>query len=374
MLSKLREQIEAGIESGLHLGAQACVLRGGELVDRMSLGEAAPGVPLQHGSLMLWMSAGKPVTVLAVAQQLETGTWTLDMPVSEVIHEFAWGGKGDVTLRHLLTHTAGFRQVRMGWPESGWDGALAAICAADQEPGWVAGDTAGYAPQTGWFVLGDMLARVSGQDISTYLREAVLDPLELHNAWLGMPRAVYDEYASEGLFPQMPHTDRGGRQSGETGFERVCPPRPGGNFMASAWDMCRLYELLRCGGALDGVRLLKPETVQQITTRQRSGVFDLTFQSVVDFSLGFVMDSKRHLKAGRSAATIPYGYGSHASDATFGHSGFQSTTAFCDPQNELVVALAFNGFAGERGHRNRQHAALDAIYEELGVVVADGHG
>ncbi|HMO66925.1 MAG TPA: serine hydrolase domain-containing protein, partial [Verrucomicrobiota bacterium] len=101
--------LEEGCTARLHLGAQLVVWHRGALVDSLAFGERRPGEPMTADTLMLWLSAGKPLTVVAVAQQWERGRLDLDAPVAALLPEFSAGGKAGITPRHLLTHTAGLR-------------------------------------------------------------------------------------------------------------------------------------------------------------------------------------------------------------------------------------------------------------------------
>ena len=78
---------------------------------------------------MLWLSSTKPTTAVALAQLWEQGLLDLDDPVARHIPEFAAQGKEGITLRHLLTHTAGLRMLDVGWPGDPWDEIIARICA-----------------------------------------------------------------------------------------------------------------------------------------------------------------------------------------------------------------------------------------------------
>src|SRR5439155_17358774 len=91
--------IERGIAQGLHIGAQLYVSRRGQVVADVALGEARRGVPMRTDTLMLWLSAGKPVTAVAVAQQRERGRLDWDDHVARHIPEFAAGGKETITIR-----------------------------------------------------------------------------------------------------------------------------------------------------------------------------------------------------------------------------------------------------------------------------------
>ena len=93
-----------------------------------------------------WLSAAKPMTAMLMAQLVEAGQLHWDDPVASHIPEFGTRGKSAVTIRHLLTHTAGLNRVDPGWPEVAWNESIRRICAAAADPQWIIGETAGYDP------------------------------------------------------------------------------------------------------------------------------------------------------------------------------------------------------------------------------------
>jgi CubicO group peptidase (beta-lactamase class C family) len=185
------------------------------------------------------------------------------------------------------------------------------------------------------------------------------------DSWLGMPREMLDHYA-----PRLGRTfDTSGpepRPDGSfapDGPEQLTHIMPGGNGRGPMRELARVLELLRRGGELDGVRLLSPQTVAAMTARHRCGLPDISFEGQkLDWGLGLALDSRVHFDGG----THLYGYGPYASDRTFGHSGFRTTVAFCDPVADLVVACSWNGMVGDDHiHSARQNALCGAIYEDL---------
>ena len=88
-----------------------------------------------------------------------------------------------------------------------------------------------------------------------------------------------------------------------------------------------------------------------------------TFLHKLDFGPRFIINSSRY-----GIETVPYNYGRHASENTFGHSGAQSSCAFADPANGLVVAWICNGLPGERRHQERAREINSAIYKDLGLA------
>jgi CubicO group peptidase (beta-lactamase class C family) len=149
--------------------------------------------------------------------------------------------------------------------------------------------------------------------------------------------------------------------------ERVVPPSPAGNGHGPMRGLGRFYVALLAGGRPPGggaaSRVLSPQAVAALTARHRTGMFDHTFQHVMDWGLGFILDSKQY-----GADTVPYAYGRLCSPRTFGHSGYRTSTAFADPEAGLVVALAMNGAPSAAAHEARIRDVLDAVYRDLGVA------
>src|SRR5262249_55794594 len=139
-------------------------------------------------------SSGKPITAVAIAQLWERGRLELDDVVSKHIPEFGVRGKEAITIRHLLTHTGGFRAViGLSWNDS-FEQAVAKICAAPLEPRWVPGQTAGYHPTTSWYILAEIVQRLDGRRIDQYAREEILLPLGMNDSWISMPPETYRAY------------------------------------------------------------------------------------------------------------------------------------------------------------------------------------
>ncbi len=361
-LPTVNSLIRQGIDAGQHLGAQVYVSHAGDVVADGAMGEVRPGVPLTCDSILIWMSATKPVTAIAVAQQWELGKIDLDRPVAEVIPAFAQGGKERVTPRHLLTHTGGFRATRFRFPDDDWDTIIRIICETPIEPGWVPGERAGYHLHSSWFILGELVRLASGQGYRDYVREHIFLPLGMNDSWIGMPPEFYR--ANKERIGAMPNTAANPPTPSGFDTERWCVDcRPGGSGYGPIRELGRFYEMLLNGGELNGTRIVEPETIELFTARHRVGQHDRSFNHVIDWGLGFIPNSARH-----GVETVPYGYGPHASDRAYGHSGYQSSVAFADPAHELAVAVVFNGMPGEKPHHQRIYSVLDALYRDLALV------
>jgi CubicO group peptidase (beta-lactamase class C family) len=365
-LPKTVAAIEAGISEGLHLGAQLCVRLAGETVADGAVGENRPGEPLTPTHQMTWLSATKPVTAACVLQLWERGRLELDDPVALHIPEFGAQGKEGITLRHLLTHTGGIRRLDLGWPEKPRAEIIALLCAMRPEPRWVPGEKAGYHAVSSWFILGELVQRLGGRPFADYVRQEIFEPLGMESCWIGMPVERYRAYQDANLLGAMFNTE--GPELKAHGWDtelHFTQAQPGGNGNGPMRELARFYAALLGHGELDGARILSPQTVEAMTARHRAGLFDQTFKHILDWGLGVIVNSNQY-----GAETVPYGYGHHASYRTFGHAGYRSSVGFADPERRLAVALLCNGTPGNEAHERRNRAILDAVYEDLGLVLA----
>lgn len=358
MLPLTQAVLEQGIADGLHLGAQLYVSQHGKTLAHLAVGERRPGEPMTPDTLLLWLSAGKPITALAIAQWIDAGEIRLDDPLARFVPEFAAAGKEGISIRHVLTHTGGF-SAGDALPDSlPWAEMIQGICAVAPDPGSTPGSVAAYQPQAGWYMLAEIVQRLSARPYPEYIRDAVLRPLGLNDTWLGLPPSRFAAYGPRigttyTTFPNPasphPYWDSP---------ERCAVCRPGGNTRGPLSDLGRFYEAL-----LDGGRgIIRESTLHEFTRRHRVGRFDRTFRHTVDMGLGFILNSSVY-----GPESVPYGYGTHAGPDTFGHSGAQSSCGFADPATGWVVAWMCNGLPGEVRHHRRQRALHQALYQDLGL-------
>lgn len=361
LFSRTSRVIEQGIADHLHRGVQLFVSRNFQVLLDAALGEDAPGIPLTSDLILPWLSAGKPLTAALIMQRVESGQLQLDQSVASIIPEFAASGKEHVTLQDLLTHSAGLKPIATSWPKRTWREIVEKICQSgirrDAAP-------AAYDPARSWFILGEVLQRIDSRQrrIDQIMREDLLLPLGMTHTWLAIPKEVLEEVrpglgradvVQNGLLTPAPlNTD-----------EYCLAPSPGGSVRGPIRELARFYEmLLRGGSTAEGQVILRLETVRMMTRRVRQGELDVTFQHVVDFGLGLIINSNRY-----GAETVPYGFGRYASEDSFGHGGSQSSIGFADPAVGLVVTAVANGQPGEDRHNQRFRDLNTAIYEDLGL-------
>jgi CubicO group peptidase (beta-lactamase class C family) len=360
ILLRSAQVVRSGIEQGLHLGVQGLISLKNEHCS-LAFGHNSPAEPLTSEHLMLWLSSGKPLTAAAILQLADSGEFSIQDPVSKIIPEFAQGQKQEITLHHLLTHSAGLKPILTGWPHKPWDEIIQKICSSSRQRDWNPKTQGAYDPARSWFILGEVIRRVTGEPVEVYLRKELLLPLGMNHSWLAMPADVHASqpigimYALNNgeLTPTAGHT-----------ADACTHPSPGGSMRGPIAELGLFYKmLLNDGVSSSGHTILKEATVHQMIHRHRTAIRDETFQHVIDFGLGVIINSNRY-----GAETVPYGFGRHSSDSAFGHGGAQSSIGFADPEHDLVVTLVANGCPGEELHQHRFRELISAIYLDLELV------
>jgi CubicO group peptidase (beta-lactamase class C family) len=310
-VSEAQEQVQQAIdklvESGAERGVQVAVYRGGEQAVDAVAGVADPtsGRPVDAGTVFYNFSTVKGATTTVVHVLAERGLFGYDTPVADLWPEFAAHGKGAVTVRQVLNHTAGVPGVP---PDTtvedlcDWDRICAAV--ADAELWWEPGTKVGYHAYTFGYILGEVVRRVTGKPISQVLREEVSGPLGVADElWFGMPASEHhrlapleDEPGAAEMAAQMlasmppdlpmfrsapmslfPSADFGNRP------DTLAADIPAGG-KTSARAIARMYAALL--GQVDGVRLLTPERLAEATAVSSSGT-DEVFGMPTTWGLGY---------------------------------------------------------------------------------------
>ena len=122
-LQRLVVAIQADIDQGQTAAASIIVARGGEVGCRKVLGNIAPGRAAAFDDLYLLMSLSKSFAAALVLRAIDHGRFTLDTRAADILPGFGAGGKSSITVRQLLSHTAGtFAALppRLRWGSTGW--------------------------------------------------------------------------------------------------------------------------------------------------------------------------------------------------------------------------------------------------------------
>lgn len=321
------------LAAGRFLGAQVFAAQGDKVIADLGVGSARTGVPMTSTTLIHWFCCTKPLVAIAIAQLVEKGAAHLDDLVGELVPSFGQGGKESITIRHLLTHTAGLRPVTRSRPFlSGRQEIVNAACVSPIQDGWKPGQRAAYVPFASWYILGQIVEWLSRKSLSGYVREHIFEPLGLDRCWLGLPAA---DLARSDFALAIPHAIKPG--------ERPMPIRylvspaalqlanPASGAIGPINGLGVIFQSLLRPGAT--AALLSAATARQFVSAHRVGLLDETYDLRWDWGLGFAVDITRLCSA------VTEG---------FGHPG-GSTLVFADRATDRVVALAVNGLTAWNG-------------------------
>ena len=353
--------IQQGIEKEWHFGAQVYISQDQEALADFAIGskDQEKTKPMRTDSLIGWMSCSKMITAVAVGLLWEQRRLDFNWPVAQIIPEFACHGKEEITFTHLLTHTCGIRNIQVRWENHSWDELIAKICELPVEEDWTIGQSAGYHVATSWMILGEAIQRISGQKVADFIEEEIFSPLDMNNSFLDCSKEEWQE-KQEQIAPFFDTWSRPRIQRDKFN-DSLNNCKPGSSGRGPIRELGIFMEMLFAKGDFDGIEVLKDETIDVLTSPYRQGMVDQTFGQVIDWGLGIMLDSKKYGKP------YPYNFGPFCSETTFGHNGNQSSAAYVDPENDLVICFAFNGMPGEINHQTRLDAINRAIYEDLGL-------
>ncbi|MHB8521271.1 MAG: serine hydrolase domain-containing protein [Limisphaerales bacterium] len=282
-------------------------------------------------------------TTPAVMILCERGKLKLDEPVATYLPGFGAGGKSAITARHLLTHTSGFNRTLSGgnpnW--SDFDRAFASICA--EQPANPPGTVCLYS-DLNFIILGEVVRRVSGMKLDEFVAREVYEPLKMPDTGYLPPLAKLSRIApTERFGPEVlrgkVHDPKARRMGGVAGHAGV---------FTTAADLARFARMMLNLGELDGVRILKPETVKLMTTVQ-------TPESVkARRGLGWDIDSDFSRPRG---GLFPIG--------SYGLTGFTGGCLWIDPFSET-----FWIFLSNRVHPDGS-GNIYALQRTLGTLAAE---
>jgi CubicO group peptidase (beta-lactamase class C family) len=193
-MSDIQEQVQETLDelvaSGAELGIQAVAYRDGVKVVDAVAGVVAPdGPPVTPGTVFYNFSIGKGPMSTLVHQEVDRGAFGYDTPVVELWPEFGARGKEGVTVRHVLTHTAGVPGIPLSSTISDvstWKTMTRAL--EDAELWWEPGTKTGYHAYTFGYLAGEIVRRSTGLPLAEVLRNRLAAPLGFPDEiFFGMP-------------------------------------------------------------------------------------------------------------------------------------------------------------------------------------------
>ena len=362
-LTRIDRFLQAAVDSHRIAGAVALVLRDGQVAYQKAVGWAdqeAPR-PMTVDAIFRIASQTKALTTVAILSLMEEGRLDLGDPVSRYLPSFAKttvavsdstkeGGraivpaKRPITIRDLLTHTAGIsygtgRLIAALYEARGLGPATGfGFYTADKdEPICTTMDALGTLPfsaQPGEAfvygyatdVLGCVVERVSGLPLDEFFRARITDPLGMRDTHFFLPPDQRQRLAAVYRSDSSNHVARAPDGSRGQGHYVDGPRKSfsgGAGLLSTARDYARFLEMIRLGGALDGVRILSPHTVQLMTTNQVGSLYNANGQG---FGLGF-------------RTTDRYGAYNLTSVGSYGWGSAYGGIYWVDPAERLTVVF-----------------------------------
>lgn len=255
--------------------------------------------------------------------------------------------KKQISIRHLLTHTAGFEPFRLFYQmdvpqEARWDSVY-------QSPLLTKPGTTTVYSDIGLMLLGKIIEAVTGFPLDTYLQQILFEPLKMFDTFYNPPAELRDR-----IVPTEIAAERGGLVHGivhDENTESLGGVAGHAGLFSTAGDLSRFCRMMLNGGELEGVRIFKPETVGQFTTR---------ISPESSRCLGW--DSPEGESSG----------GIYLSTESYGHTGFTGTSLWIDPVNAVYVILLSNAVHPDRSWKMPKYYEWrqllhSAAYEELGI-------
>jgi CubicO group peptidase (beta-lactamase class C family) len=344
-LAKVDAAVRTIVETKKAAGVVVLLAREGRVAEPIIHGSMDVDKPMRADTIFRLYSMTKAITSAAALQLVEEGRIGLDDPIGKHIPELKdlQVRAGDAlrppsrppTVKDLMLHTAGFT----------YGGASTAKAYAEKKP-LEAKDLDEFArrladvhlafdPGSDWHygvntdVLGLVVQRAAGKKLSDVLRERIFEPLDMKDAAFHVPAdkvarfaATYKRGQDALVVTDAPASSR-----------YLKPPTlesGGGGLVGSGRDYLRFLLMIDGGGALEGSRVLKPESVRLMTTNQLPpAAFPIYFGQQKRHGTGFGL--------GFSVRTADTEWDPAGRVGEYGWGGAASTHYWCSPKDRLVV-------------------------------------
>jgi CubicO group peptidase (beta-lactamase class C family) len=326
------------VDAGRLPSCQLAVARDGELVHVATLGAAT------DDSRYLTFSVTKAVVAAAVWIAIGDGALRPETRVCEHVPSFARAGFEEVTLQHLLTHTAGFPRAPLP-PLEGATPEGRASWFERWRLEWEPGTRTEYSPTAGHWVVADLLERATGTNYRTYVAERVLAPLRLKRLRLGVPIDDQTDIVDTVVVGiDEEHDERAPVIVTPDGMLEIDRPEvravgvPGAGAISTAADIALLYQaFLR-----NPDQLWDPNVLADATGRIRNSLPDPWTKVAANRSLGLVIAGDDGNAPMRDAL------GRSVGPRAFGASGASGQVAWADPDTGLSFCYLTNGLEADQ--------------------------
>jgi len=368
----LMARAEREVKEGLLPSTQVAIARHGMIGAMRTFGRAVQGgidKPATNETLYAIFSSTKAIISSALWILIGEGKLDVQCRVSEIVPEFGSNGKDQVTVEQVLLHISGFPNAP--YPPVEWlDRNRRVERFASWRLEWPPGSKYEYHPTSGFWVLGEIIERLSGEDFRDFVRERIAEPLALPGLRVGLPREFHarvadlihvgEQPSAEELkklgFPEIPEGEV--TEEAILGFNlpfvRESGVPGGGGYMTAA-DLALFYQALVNGGyGVDGSSVWKREVLRE-ALRVRSGEHrDPFFGIKCNRALGVWI-------AGDDGNSNIRGFGRTNSPTAFGHGGAGGQIGWADPATGISFVYCTNGFDRNPLRQGRRGTALSSL-------------
>lgn len=315
--------VEKTIRDGKISGAVVLIGNRGKVIYRQAFGYrsfAPEKIGMTTDTIFDLASLTKAVaTTTAVIQLVEMGKLRLDNPVARYWPAFKAKRKGHITVRELLTHYSGLRpalNLKPNW--SGYKTAMKKIIA--ERPLYSPGKNYMYS-DINFEILGELVRRVSGKTLDEYCSTYIFKPLGMNDTLFKPPAVLHERIAPT-------HYNNGKMLCGSV-HDPTCSTMGGvsghAGLFSTADDLSIFAQMLLNKGDMNGVKILRPQTVEQMTIPQSP------LNKTKLRGLGW--DIEAPLCSNRDEL-LPVG--------AYGHLGYTGTSIWIDPVTETYVIVLTN--------------------------------
>ncbi|MGB3481510.1 MAG: lipase LipE [Mycobacterium sp.] len=364
--------------AGMQPAIQVCLRHNSRVVLNRAIGHGwgngptdapdAEKIPVTTETPFCVYSAAKAITTTVVHMLVERGEFALDDRVCDYLPSYTSHGKDRTTIRHVMTHSAGVPFATGPRPDLKRmnDSEYTREMLSQLKPLYRPGLVHIYHGLTWGPLMREIVAAATGRDIREILATEILDPLGFRwtnygVAEVDLPFVAPSHVTGKPLPPAIAKAFKiaiGGTPQRIIPFSNtpafLTSVIPSSSTVSTAAELSRFAEILVNGGELDGVRVLRPETLRAATTEARRLRPDLaTGLMPLRWGTGFMLGSKRFGPFGRDAPQA------------FGHTGLTEIAVWADPARNLAAAVVSSGKPGRHPEAGRYTALLDRITSDI---------
>ena len=377
-IDRIWEAARHWYRAGMQPAIQLCLRYNGTVVLNRAIGHAwgngpddpadADRVPVSTSTPFCVYSVAKAISTTVVHMLVERGAFSLDDRVCDYLPSYTGHGKERTTIRHVMTHSAGVpfatgpradvRRVN----DSDYTRARLSEFKPIHRPGLVHI----YHGVTWGPLVREIVSAATGRNIREILATEILDPLGFRWTNYGVAEAdvplVAPSYVTGKPLPApiaaALRIALGGTMTQIIPFSNtpvfLTSVVPSSSTVSTADELSRFAEILRRGGELDGVRVMRPDTLAAAVRPCRRLRPDVaTGLAPIRWGTGFMLGSKRFGPFGADAA------------AAFGHTGLTNVAIWADPARGLAAGLISSGKPGRHPEAGRFTALLNQITTQI---------